>query len=168
MRYFLTFMAVFGLSNVAYSADLDEFDLPYARQPLENVTTGGQPSIEDLKRFSGDGYTLIVNLRVPGEFEDFEEGEEAEKVGLKYINIPVKGMKGLTPENAEALHAAIEGAGGKVFVHCTIGMRAGGLLGLEGYLYHDLSADEAVDLARAAHMDHVEEAIGEAIKRLDD
>jgi len=167
MRIFLALLGTLWAFSGAQAVDLDDLDIPYVRQPLEGVTTGGQPAIEDLERLAGEGYHLIVNLRTPGEFDRFDEARVVEQLGMTYINIPVYGMQDITRENADKLHAAIEGAGGKVLLHCTIGMRAGALLALDGYMHHNLSKKEAIDLAERAHMPHMSGAVEDAIRRLD-
>ena len=140
----------------AYAGDLDDLDLLNPRQPQENLTVGGQPSQDDLTSLAEEGYGLVINLRTEGEFSDFNEGEVVESLGMKYINIPVQGSSGLTEENAALLHQALESVEGPVLLHCGSGKRAGSLLGVEGYLFHDLSEEEAVALGQKANLDDVE------------
>ena len=112
-----------------------------ARQLTETLATGGQPSEGDLETFAGRGVELVINLRVPGEFNDFNEAVVVESLGMRYLNIPVTGMGDLTLENARLLHDALEMTDGAVVLHCASGRRVGALLGVEGYLFHDLTRD---------------------------
>lgn len=167
MRTILAVFAIFFLIPASFADDLDDLDMMYARQPLENLINGGQPSLSDLKVFAERGVKMVINLRTPGEFDDFDEKAEVEALGMTYINIPVYGMKDLTAENAALLHEALESADGEVVLHCTIGMRAGSLLAVEGYLYRDLSMEEAKALGQSAHMGHIDEDIERALRRLE-
>ena len=164
----LLYILPLGLVWLAFAGDLDDLDMAYPRQPLENLTVGGQPSEDDLTHFAREGYAVVINLRTAGEFDDFDEAEVVESLGMTYVNIPVDGRGDLTEENAARLHDALHGAEGPVLLHCTIGMRASGLLGVEGYLFHNLSAEEAKKLGRDAHMSHIESYIENAIEDIEE
>ena len=141
-------------------------DMANARHPMENLITGGQPSEEDLRGFAERGYELVINLRLVGEFDDFNEAGVVESLGMRYLNIPVAGMGDLTPENARLLHEALESTSGPVVLHCASGRRAGALLGVAGFLFHDLSGEEAIALGVRANLDHVAGAIEDSIEKL--
>src|SRR5215218_10583532 len=51
--------------------------------------TGGQPRNEHLAKLKEEGVRAIINLRPPGEHRAEEERTEAERLGLRYFNIPV-------------------------------------------------------------------------------
>ncbi|MEE8295852.1 MAG: sulfur transferase domain-containing protein, partial [Sphingomonadales bacterium] len=93
----LVFIVLGGFIFPVNAQDLAEVDMVNPRQPLENLVTGGQPSEDDLKKFAEEGFGLVINLRRPGEFDDFDEAEVVENLGMKYINIPVRNMRDLTP-----------------------------------------------------------------------
>lgn len=139
--------------------------IPYQKQPLPGLMVGGQPSQRQLETLNRQGYTTVVNLRREGEFDGFDERRVVEGLGMRYVHIPVRNIAAITPADAQALHAAIDGAAGPVLLHCTVGWRAGGLLAIEGYLLHDASAEEALQLAAAAHMDHATGDVEEWISR---
>ena len=166
----LIIIAVFGSASgsLAEAGEGAEkgLDMANARHPMENLITGGQPSEEDLRGFAERGYELVINLRLAGEFDDFNEAGVVESLGMRYLNIPVAGMGDLTPENARLLHDALEAAGGAVVLHCASGRRAGALLGVEGFLFHDLSGEEAIALGVRANLDHVAGAIEDSIEKL--
>jgi uncharacterized protein (TIGR01244 family) len=143
----------------------EEFNMVNLRQPMENLTTGGQPSEGDIRTFAERGYELVINLRLVGEFSEFNEAEVVEAYGMRYLNIPVTGMEDLTPENARMLHEALEAAGGPVVLHCASGRRAGALLGIEGFLFHGLSEKQAIELGVRANLGHVAGAIEDSIEK---
>ena len=68
--------------------------------------------------------------------------------------------------NARLLHDAREAAGGPVVLHCASGRRAGALLGVEGFLFHGLSGQQAMELGVRANLDHVAGAIEDSIEKL--
>jgi uncharacterized protein (TIGR01244 family) len=138
-------------------ADQD-FGIPYQKEPRDSLTVGGQPSLEQLESLKQHGFSTVINLRREGEFEDFDEAAEVAKLGMKYVHIPIKNVKSITRADGCALHEAISNAPGPVLLHCTIGWLAGGLFAIENYLLHDVSEEEALDLAAKAHMNH---AIGD-------
>ena len=156
-----------GLSLTAFAGELDDLDMVNPRQPMENLIVGGQPSEDDLEYLAEEGYTLVINLRTVGEFDEFDEAEVVEGFGMKYVNIPVYGRSDLSEENARLLHDVLESADGPALLHCTVGMRASGLLGIEGYLFHDLSKDEAMELGIKAHMSHIESYIKDSIEEIE-
>jgi len=128
--------------------------IPYQKQPRDNLMVGGQPTIEQLAALKDMGYTTVVNLRLAGEFDDFDEAAEVARLGMNYVHIPVRNVAAITRADAQALHEAIASAPGPALLHCTVGWRAGSLLAIESYLLHDASLQEALDLAAAAHMGH--------------
>jgi uncharacterized protein (TIGR01244 family) len=141
--------------------------IPNARVTKTGLLIGGQPTPEQLKTIHEAGYRMIVNLRTDGERGD--EGEQAavERMGLKYVSIPVAGAKGLTEDNARALDKAL----GEVdvlpaVVHCATGERVSALLGLKAFVVDRLSASAAIDLARSLGMKRLEAALRERISKI--
>jgi uncharacterized protein (TIGR01244 family) len=101
-----------------------------ARRPLEGVVSAGQPTPQELERAAAAGVRTVVNLRADGEAGFEWEAEAAERLGLRYVRIPIGGPGDLTRENAERLDAALREAQGPVLVHCASGNRVGALLAL--------------------------------------
>lgn len=151
--------SIFWSSAWAGEGVNQDLDMINVRQPMENLVTGGQPSEDDFIAFAEQGVELVINLRVPGEFDDFGEAGLVEGLGMRYVNIPVTSMSDLSPENARLLHDALDSTDGLVVLHCGSGRRVGALLGVEGYYFHDLSEEEAIDLGIRANLDHVAAAI---------
>ena len=141
------------------AAPVVALELPYQAEAFENVTVSGQPSLEQLQQLAGEGFVTVINLRRPGEFDEFDEAAEVAALGMTYVHIPIKNIKSIEEADAEALHAAISSANGPVLLHCTVGARASGLLGIERYLLHGASPAEAQQIATDAHMDHAGEEV---------
>ena len=127
------------------------------REPLPGLYTAGQPEATDWQAIRAKGVRTVVNLRTPGELQGRDEAAEVRAAGMRYVQIPVAGADGITPDNARALHAALAPAhGGGVLVHCASGNRAGALLGLEQAEFDGASKDDALALGRKAGMTSTE------------
>ena len=154
----MTFAVVLLLANSVIAQD-NNYHMPNATEPMDNLTVGGQPSEQDIHAFKAAGIETIINLRLPGEFDSFDESKLVKDLGMIYISIPVEGRAGVTVENAAALHAALEQADGKVVLHCASGFRAASLLALEQYLHEGLDQSDAIDLAVSATGDRVRDFV---------
>ncbi len=93
-----------------------------------NFYIGGQPSIEELEWLKEQGVTTIINLRTDEEMEEFarqgyDEEAAAEKLGLTYHVLPVKGIEGYSPENLEAFIGLIAPET-KTLIQCLTARRA--------------------------------------------
>jgi uncharacterized protein (TIGR01244 family) len=143
-----------GLLFVSSFATAEDFGIAYQKHPMEGLIVGGQPTKAQLEALQAAGYSTVINLRRKGEFDEFDEATAVGDLGMDYVHIPLKNIDAIDPADAQKLHDAITGAEGPVFLHCTVGWRAGGLLGIERYLLHGASEDEALEIAAEAHMSH--------------
>ena len=73
-----------------------------------------------------------------------DEKSTVEKLGMRYVTLPVEGAKDITYANAAALDKLLAGAKGPVLLHCSTGNRVGALLALRAKLK---GADDASALA---------------------
>jgi protein tyrosine phosphatase (PTP) superfamily phosphohydrolase (DUF442 family) len=141
--------------------------IPNARVTKTGLLIGGQPTPEHLKAIHEAGYRMIVTLRTDGEPGD--EGEQAavERLGLKYVSIPVDGAEGLTEDNARALDKELSGVDVlPAVVHCSTGQRVSALLGLKAFVVDRMSAAAAIDLAKSLGMKKFEAALRERIAEI--
>jgi protein tyrosine phosphatase (PTP) superfamily phosphohydrolase (DUF442 family) len=141
--------------------------IPNARVTKTGLLIGGQPTPEHLKAIHEAGYRMIVTLRTDGESGD--EGEQAavERLGLKYVSIPVDGAEGLTEDNARALDKELNGVDVlPAVVHCSTGQRVSALLGLKAFVVDRMSAAAAIDLAKSLGMKKFEAALRERIAEI--
>lgn len=54
-----------------------------------------------------------------------------------------------------------------MLLHCTVGMRASGLLAVEGYPFDGLNRSQALEPGSRAHTSHVESAVKAIIRELE-
>ena len=126
--------------------------------PIENLITGGQPSLTNLSELKDAGVTKVINLRGPNEEVSFNEQAEAEALGLEYISLPISGAADVTSENARKLNELLEG-NGKVFLHCASGNRVGALLAIRAHEIEGKSVDASLQFGRAAGLGSLEKRV---------
>jgi uncharacterized protein (TIGR01244 family) len=118
-----------------------------------NVFIGGQPDKKTLKWFSEKGVTTVINNRTAPENEKqtdekFDEQEYVEELGMKYVNIPLGGKDGYTPEAVEIFANAINESEGKILIHCTMGGRACHLWSAYLVKHKNYSIDDALSVGK--------------------
>ena len=141
--------------------------IPNARVSEEGLLVGGQPTPEHFRAIQQAGYRMVVSLRTPSERGD--EGEQAavERLGLKFVSIPVAGPAGLTEDNARALSKVLDELDVlPAVVHCSVGERAAALIGLEAFVVDRRSAAAAIDLAKRLGMRKLEGPLRERIREI--
>lgn len=88
----------------------------------DNISFGGQPTLEDFKALAAKGVKTIINTRLPsedqGELPPERAKAEVEALGMTYINIPVSSSE-FSDESLAEVSRAIGGAAaeGDTFVH---------------------------------------------------
>jgi uncharacterized protein (TIGR01244 family) len=84
---------------------------------IGKVTNAGQPTDEELQALAGQGYSTVINIRMPEE-QDEPEGPKVEAAGMRYVCVPYT-IATMTPQDVRAIREAIESAppGSKVLTH---------------------------------------------------
>ena len=96
-------------------------------------------------------------------------GERAavERMGMKFVSIPVAGAAGLTEDNAHALDNVLrEQDALPAVVHCATGQRVSALLGLKAFVVERMSPEAAIDLAKSLGLTKLEAALRERIAEI--
>jgi len=141
--------------------------IPNARVTTTGLLIGGQPSPEQLKAIHEAGYRMVVTLRPESERGDEGERASVERMGMKFVSIPVPGAAGLTEENARALAKTLDEEDVlPAVVHCSTGQRVSALLGLKAFVVDRMSAAAAIDLAKSLGMKKFEAALRERIAEI--
>ncbi len=111
----------------------------------------GQPDLKALELARDNDVSMVINLRLAGEFQWDEEGAAA-KLGLEYHQVPVKGARpqldAAALERVTALVQAKPEA--RIMVHCASGNRAAAWLAVYLHGEQGMSADEAIAVANSA------------------
>lgn len=141
--------------------------IPNARVTKTGLLIGGQPSSDQLKAIREAGYRTVITLRT--DSEPGAEGEEAtvERLGMKFVSIPVAGPAGLTEANARTLAKALgEQDALPAVLHCKSGQRVSALLGLKAFVVDRVSAAAAIDLAKSLGLTKLEAALRQRIAEI--
>lgn len=116
----------------------------------EEFSSGGQPTPEDLKQLVERGYKSVVNLRSPTETGALaDEKEQAESLGLNYVNVPLPHTTADAESTAKVVTAA-ETLPTPVYFHCGAGGRGGALALITLATQENL--DRAAVLAKAQEL----------------
>jgi len=93
----------------------------------DDLSIAGQISAEELRKLAIDGFKSVLNLRDSNENGFFhDEQQQAEIVGLEYVNVPLNSKEPNQELTAEAIQA-VENLPKPVLIHCAGGARAGGI-----------------------------------------
>ena len=113
----------------------------------------GQVTPEELQQAAQAGFKSVLNLRSPEE-ESFvsDEQQQAEKTGLKYINVPVK-PDGMSDELADQVLQEIDQLPKPVLIHCKSGMRSGAMTLMYVATQQGMTADEAMQKGKQMGFD---------------
>jgi len=141
--------------------------IPNARVTKNGLLVGGQPSPDQLKAIEEAGYRTVITLRAESETGDAGEQATVERLGMKFVSIPVPGAAGLTEANARSLAKALgEQDALPAVVHCRTGQRVSALLGLKAFVVDRVSATAAMDLAKSLGLTKLETALRERIAEI--
>ena len=125
--------------------DLDEVVAAGGVEPVNGMTSSGQPNKEALQVFADSGYAAVIDLRGKNENRGFDERATVEALGMTYFSLPIDSPQAMNFDNARKLNEILETADGPVLLHCGSGNRVGALLALRK------SLDGATDEEAIAH-----------------
>lgn len=87
----------------------------------ERVFRGGEPSLVGLQELGAMGVKIDIDLREPGEGIEVEK-RAAEKLNMKYVNIPLSPFSAPSKEQMErVLSLLLQNDSGTAYVHCRRG-----------------------------------------------
>lgn len=137
-------------------------DAPPIRNFLQvtpDFCTAGQPRPEHFAHLKEKGVKAVLNLRTPGEHRADEEKAEVERLGMKYINIPVVYGEPTDAQVDEFLKITDDPANRPMLIHCTAAIRVGAFWMIrrivrDGMSYEDALAEaRKVGLVNAPHLE---------------
>jgi tyrosine-protein phosphatase SIW14 len=124
--YLLTICSLFGI--YAVYAEPNVKGVPNFHIVNDQVLRGGQPTDAGFKNLADRGVKTIVDLQEDGT-RARDEKRLVKALGMKYVNIPMKGMATPTDKQiAHALKALNDTSDGRVFIHCKRGADRTGMV----------------------------------------
>ena len=139
MNRLLVFLSMAALSAAGWAGDVGmnstlKVDLQTVVdtgvvQPVDGITSAGQPDAAAFGVFAEQGYTTVIDLRTEGEDRGLDEVAVVEGLGMEYVLLPI-GRDGITFDSARSLDELISKADGPVLIHCGSANRVGALLAL--------------------------------------
>jgi len=127
-------------------------ELPNASK-AGNVTFGGQPSEQAIRRFGADGGTKVIDLRTHEgrDTAGFDERATVVMEGMEYVHVPMSSST-FSAGDVDRFAAELRSAKGPVLVHCGSSNRVGGMWA--AYLAREKGWDTeaAIEAGKAAGM----------------
>ncbi len=139
--------------SCAASASPNTIGVENFHQVDQNIYRGAQPTAAGLKTLARLGVKTIIDLRHGKEHADGEQ-QAAEKLGLRYINVPMSGLTAPSDREIANILAFLNAAdSGPVFVHCREGKDRTGVVIASWRIAHDhWTNDQALAEAKSYGM----------------
>ena len=112
------------------SVALDKVVSTRVVQPVDGISSAGQPDKAAFKVFAEQGYTTVIDLRTKDEDRGIDETAIISDLGMEYVVFPIEKIEEINFDNAGKLDELIAASKGPVLVHCASGNRVGALLAL--------------------------------------
>ena len=101
-------------------------------EPVNGLSTAGQPDEAGFKVFAESGYAAVIDLRTAGEDRGLDEAAVVEDLGMDYLALPI-GRGDITFEKAAELKRLMDQYDEPVLLHCGSANRVGALIALQEY-----------------------------------
>jgi uncharacterized protein (TIGR01244 family) len=126
-----------------------------------DLYSAGQPSVEDLAQAAAQGIRTVINLRGPEEAVAFDERAEVQRLGLRYVSLPIAGAQQLTRATIRTFASELEHARreGPVLIHCGTGNRVGAAIALQRGWIEGRNAHDALASGRSAGLAGLEPVV---------
>lgn len=117
---------------------------------VDNLAIAAQPTKEDLNNVKKEGYEIVVNLRNPNEFKDYNEAKYVSELNLRYYNVPFfNNKKEINMRSLKMVSKLIkDNPNKKIYIHCSSGNRVSAWYLTHLHLEEGLSLDQATKIAR--------------------
>ena len=160
LKYFLS-IPVFTLvitAMPAQAATSDAAGVPNFHKINEKVYRGAQPSDEGWQTLARLGIKTVIDLRRPDEHGTEAEAAAVRAAGMRYVNIPMKGIVAPTDAQVSKVLALFDSPeAGPVFVHCRRGAdRTGTVIACYRMSHDGWKSDRALKEAKSLGMSWME------------
>ncbi|KIG11184.1 Beta-lactamase hydrolase-family protein [Burkholderia sp. MR1] len=113
------------------------------------VVVGGQPSLQDLSKAKDQGVRAVLNLRPEHEAQCFNEQAEVERLGMRYLTLPIADASDLNRAAASKLDTLLGDPENRpIWFHCGSGNRVGALFALRAAWIEGMSLEAAIEVGR--------------------
>ncbi len=116
------------------------------------VACGGETTHEAIAELARQGFTSVVNLRLPSEPGVTEEADVVQAAGLRYFHLP---MNPNAPEFETAtafLDVVADSSNQPVYIHCASANRVGGVWAIKRVVQDGWTREQAIEEAQAIGM----------------
>jgi protein tyrosine phosphatase (PTP) superfamily phosphohydrolase (DUF442 family) len=126
----------------------------------------GQPDDSAFLKLKGKGLDLVINVRTPEEMEQlkregFDEKWFLDSLGIPYVQVPIGGAAGFSPDAIKNINSAIENYPGEVMIHCRGAGRATNVLVAWLINYQNMPMNDAFTLGKQMEMRfYIEDLLG--------
>src|SRR3984957_2845160 len=110
-----------SVMSSAYGEKLKIHGIPNPGKINDGLYRGAQPSEEGLEELKKMGITTIVDLRAEDRGKSQWERQQAEKLGMRFVHIPIAGFAAPTNEEVAQFLSLFRDSQQKIFVHCLLG-----------------------------------------------
>ena len=130
----------------AYGDKLKLPGLPNGGRITSSLYRGAQPRPDGLQELKKLGVTTIVDLRGENPQLRDSERQQAEALGIRFVNIPISGWAPPSNEQVAQFLALFRNHQEKVFVHCRFGDdRTGVFVATYRMAYENWPAEQAMN-----------------------
>lgn len=105
----------------AYGEKLKIRGIPNPGKINDGLYRGAQPNEQGLEELKKLGITTIVDLRAEDRGKSEWERQQAEKLGMRFVHIPIAGFAAPTNEEVAQFLSLFRDSQQKIFVHCLLG-----------------------------------------------
>ena len=126
--------------------------VPNFHQVNERIFRSGQPSDGSWKAVADLGIKTVIDLRRPDEHSTETEAKAVAAAGMRYVNVPMKGVVAPAPEQMAKVLALLDSRD-KVLVHCHRGAdRTGAVIACYRIAHDRWDRKQALEEAKALGM----------------
>jgi protein tyrosine phosphatase (PTP) superfamily phosphohydrolase (DUF442 family) len=110
-----------SVMSSAYGEKLKIHGVPNLGKINDGLYRGAQPNEQGLEELKKLGITTIVDLRAEDRGKSEWERQQADKLGMRFVHIPIAGFAAPTNEEVAQFLSLFSDPQQKIFVHCLLG-----------------------------------------------
>jgi protein tyrosine/serine phosphatase len=149
------------LTHVSWAADADRPHIRNFGQVTDHLFRGGEPTPEALQELHDLGVKTVIDLREQAK-GTLAEKVEVEKLGLKYVNVPLHALTAPKPAEVQYVLSLIfhEEPSKPIYVHCWRGKdRTGTIIACYRIQHDGWDNRRALDEAKSFGMSSFEHSM---------